>query len=88
MGAYALVLSEAATAALTTASPGEQRKLLDILQGLKAAPFRPCDLQERAADGRTNYVLLVQDWLLPYWLDHAACEVRLVRLEQIESKGA
>jgi hypothetical protein len=88
VGAYALVLSETATATLATASRGEQRKLLDILQGLKAAPFRPTALQERAADGRANQVLLVQDWLLTYWLDHAACEIRLIRLEQIESKRA
>jgi hypothetical protein len=82
--AFGLVLSEAAAMTLATASRAEQRKLTVILDEVKAAPFRPGDLQERDAQGRVNEVLVVGDWLVTYWPDHAVRELRVVRLEQVE----
>jgi len=82
--AYELVLSEAAAMTLATASRPAQRKLAVILDEVKAAPFRPGDLQERDAQGRVNEVLVVGDWLVTYWPDHAVRELRVVRLEQVE----
>jgi hypothetical protein len=82
--AYELVLSEAAAMTLATASRPAQRKLAVILEGVKATPFRAGDLQERDAQGRVNEVLVVGEWLVTYWLDHAVRELRVVRLEQIE----
>ena len=49
-----MVLSEAAAKALATAARGAQRKLAVILDDVKAAPFRPGDLQERDTQGRVN----------------------------------
>lgn len=69
---------------LATAARSEQRKLAVILDDVKAAPFRPGDLQERDAQGRVNEVLVVGEWLVTYWPDHAARELRVVRLEQVE----
>jgi len=69
---------------LATASRPAQRKLAVILDEVKAAPFRPGDLQERDAQGRVNEVLVVGDWLVTYWPDHAVRELRVVRLEQVE----
>ena len=69
---------------LATASRSQQRKLAIILDGVKAAPFRPGDLQERDAQGRVNEVLVAAEWLVTYWADHAVSEVRIVRLERIE----
>lgn len=70
--------------ALVTASRRDQRELALILDDLKTAPFRPGDLQERDAQGRVNEVLVVGDWLVTYWPDHAVRELRVVRLERVE----
>jgi len=69
---------------LATVSRPAQRKLAVILDEVKSAPFRPGDLQERDAQGRVNEVLVVGDWLVTYWPDHAVRELRVVRLERVE----
>ena len=84
MDGYELLLSEAAAKTLATAERSEQRKLAVLLDEVKVAPFRRGDLQERDAHGRTNEVLVVGDWLVTYWPDHAARELRVVRLERVE----
>ncbi len=84
MDGYELVLSEAAAMTLATASRPAQRKLAVILDEVKAGPFRPGDLQEHDTQGRVNEVLVVGDWLVTYWPDHAGRELRVVRLEQVE----
>ncbi len=84
MNGYELVLSEAAAMTLATAARSEQRKLAVILDGLKAAPFRPGDFHERDAQGRINEVSLAGDWLITCWLDHAVHELRVVRIERVE----
>jgi hypothetical protein len=82
--AYELVLSEAAAMTLAMAPRAEQRRLAVILDDVKAAPFRRGDLQERDAQGRVHEVLVVGDWLVTYWPDHAVRELRVMRLEQVE----
>lgn len=84
MEAYELVLSEAAAMALVRASRPVQRRLAVLLDEVKGEPFRPGDLQERDAQGRINEVLVVGDWLVTYWPDHAVRELRVVRLEHID----
>jgi len=69
---------------LVAAARGDQRKLAVILDDVKAAPFRPGDLQERDAQGRVHEVLVFGDWLVTYWPDHAGRELRIVRLERVE----
>jgi hypothetical protein len=81
--AYALVLNEAAAMRLAAATRAEQRQLALILDGVKAAPFRTGDLQERDVQGRINEVLVVGNWIVTYWPDHAVRELRVVRLEQV-----
>jgi len=44
---------------LAAAARSEQRKLAVILDDVKAAPFHPGDLQERAAQGRVHEVAVV-----------------------------
>ncbi len=84
MAAYALVLHEDAARRLAIASRAEQRRLGTILDGLKTAPFRKGDLQERDGHGRTNEVLVDGDWLVTFWVDHAVREIRIVRVESAE----
>ncbi|MDP3073411.1 MAG: hypothetical protein Q8N18_24175 [Opitutaceae bacterium] len=71
MAAYELVLHEEAARRLAIASRSEQRRLGTMLDGLKAAPFRKGDLQERDALGRANEILVDGDWLVTFWVDHA-----------------
>ena len=84
MDAYDLVLSEMAAMTFATAARPDQRKLAVILEGVKATPFRPGELQERDVQGRVHQVLVAEDWLVTYWPDHAARELRIVRLERVE----
>lgn len=84
MQGYELVLSEAAAKAFATAARSTQRKLAVILDDVKITPFRPGDLQERDTQGRVNEVIVAGDWLVTYWPDHAARELRIVRLERVE----
>jgi len=78
------VLSEGAAMTLATAARDTQRKLAVILDDMKAGPFRSGDLQERDTQGRVNELFVVGDWLVTDWPDHAARELRIVRLERVE----
>ena len=69
---------------LVGASRREQRRLADVLESLKADPFQQGELRERDASGRINEVRLADGWLIAYWTDHAAREVRIVQLEHVE----
>jgi len=80
--AYEIVLHEEALAMLAGGTRPTQRRLLRLLDDLKTNPFRRGDFQESDADGRLNEVLLVDDWLVTFWSDHAAREMRIVRLEK------
>lgn len=66
------------------ASRVEQRRLAVVLDELKAHPFRPGDMQERDARGRLHELLVDGDWVVTYWPDHAAREVRVITLESAE----
>lgn len=84
MSDYQLVIGEAAAQVFVAASRVDQRRLGVILDELKANPFRRGDLQEQDAAGRVCEILIVVDWIVTYWADHAAKEMRLVRLEPVE----
>ncbi len=84
MAPYALVLHEEAARRLAAASRPEQRRLGSILDGLKDAPFRKGDLQERDGLGRDNEILVDGDWLVTFWVDHAVREIRVVRVESAD----
>jgi hypothetical protein len=55
-----------------------------ILDELKCTPFRRGDLQEQDSRGRDNEVFIAGDWLVTFWVDHAAREIRIVRLESAD----
>ena len=84
MAAYELVLHEEAAQRLAAASRSEQRRLGAIFDGLKAAPFRRGDLQERDDLGRDNEILVDGNWVVTFWVDHAVREIRIVRVESAE----
>ena len=84
MHAYEVILHERAWAALAATKGAERRRLLALLDAVKAEPFRSGDFQQRDASGRSNEVLLLGESLVTFWSDHAACEIHVVNLEQVE----
>jgi hypothetical protein len=81
---YSLVLHEEAARRIVNASRTEQRQLSVILDGLKLAPFRKGDLQELDVNDRVNEIMVIGDWLVTIWVDHAVREIRVVRIESSE----
>lgn len=69
---------------LVGASRREQRILSDTMEALKTDPFCVGDFQERDTHDRINEVTLIADWLITYWPDHAAREIRIIKIEYIE----
>lgn len=84
MPAYEVILHERAWAALAATKTMETRRLLALLEAMKAEPFRRGDFQQRDASGRSNEVLLLGEWLVTFWPDHAVSEIHVVNLEQVE----
>ncbi|MBL9200869.1 MAG: hypothetical protein JNL39_10200 [Opitutaceae bacterium] len=84
MRPYEVILHERAWEALATSKGAIRERLLASLDRVKAGPFRTGDFQQRDANGRINEVFLQDDWLVTFWSDHAACEIHVVNLEQVE----
>ncbi len=82
--AYNLVLNEEAARFLVSASRPAQRRLSVVMDELKASPFRVGDLQELDEQGRENEILVIGDWVVTYWVDHAVQEIRIARLECVD----
>ncbi|MDR1280671.1 MAG: hypothetical protein LBK99_07590 [Opitutaceae bacterium] len=81
---YELVLGEAAVFRLVAASKAEQRRIGRLLDRIKAEPFWKGDLRESDTEGRIHEIVLDGDWLVTFWTDHAAREVRVVRIEEVD----
>jgi hypothetical protein len=81
---YRLVLNEDAARFLVQASRPAQRRLNVVLDDLKTSPFRSGDLQELDEEGRENEILAIGNWMVTYWTDHAAREIRVTRLESTD----
>lgn len=58
--------------------------MLGLLDAVKADPFRQGEFRQLYATGRSNEVLLLDEWLVTFWSDHAGCEIHVVNLEQVE----
>ena len=84
MAGYQLILSEEAARLFAQLSRPRQRQVGVVLDELKLHPFRQGDFRQRDPAGRTNEVILLGDWLVTYWTDHAAKEIRVVALEQAD----
>lgn len=82
--AYDIVAPLAVYESLRTLRPATRRRLEDVLHHLARQPDLPGDFEANAEDGRIHQVKLATDWMLSYWIDHAACEVRVTNLERLE----
>jgi len=81
MEPYAYALGAEAVHAFTAQGVKEREKLLQIFDGVALHPFDPGDFREPGLTGREYEVKLFDDLLVTWWVDHAAKEVRIVRLE-------
>ncbi len=84
MAAYNVILHPQAWGTLSSISGARRRQLLAVLEQLATDPFRSGALQQRDQAGRINEVALLGDWLVTFWVDHAAREIRVVVLESPE----
>lgn len=62
----------------------ETGRLLARLDEVKARPFQRGDFRQRDPAGRINEVVLLDEWLVTYWTDHAVQEIRLVALDRAD----
>ncbi|WP_404424948.1 hypothetical protein [Nibricoccus sp. IMCC34717] len=84
MRVYEVILHERVRAALAATRGVQTRRLLARLDEVKADPFRRGDFQQQDASGRTNEVVLLGDWLVTFWSDHATLHIHVVELERVE----
>ena len=81
MEPYDFALGAEAVHAFTAQGVRERGRLLQIFDGLARHPFEPGDYREAGLTGREYEVKLHDDLIVTWWVDHAAKEVRVVRLE-------
>ena len=60
-----------------------QRKLVDTCNRLADNPFVTSDYRVRDADGRDIEHLRAEGFVIAYWLDHPACKVMIVEVEDV-----
>lgn len=84
MPAYSYALGDEAVHAFSSLPAKQREKLLRILDSLAHVPNQRGDYREAGASGRIYEVTLSGDLLLTWRADHAAKEVRIVRIEPVE----
>ena len=68
-----------------TALPAKRRvKLLQLCEHLARHPHQSGDYHESGLTGRIYQLKLCDDLLITWWVDDAAREVRIVRLECVD----
>jgi hypothetical protein len=81
---YDVVMPISRTAAFYTAKKRERKALLDFFERLARDPFTETEWVVTDAAGRPNCRAAVGRFLVTFWADHAAREVRIVKIERVE----
>jgi len=84
MRAYAPEYSQAALDALLSASNRRCRDARAAIEGLCKGVPRDGDFPVRDEDGRLWSVVLIDNVVLTYWVDHAVCTVKIGLIEWAE----
>jgi hypothetical protein len=80
---YAYVVSESVIGVFTECKRRDREELLRIFQALTNSPFELGDYHQRTATGREIQVKRFGQWLVTYWSDHPASEVRVVEVQKL-----
>ncbi|MDI1250472.1 MAG: hypothetical protein PSV13_16550 [Lacunisphaera sp.] len=84
MAGYAYALGEEAVRAFTSLPSNQRSQLLRAFDSLTRLPHQKGDYREAGASGRIYEIKLIDETLVTWWIDHAAKEVRIVRVESVE----
>ena len=79
---YEPVLSSQATAFLVAQTRQQQQRLVMLLHQLANNPFQPGDYSVPDDTGREVNFLLVGEYLIGFWADHAVKEFRIVEINK------
>lgn len=82
-GSYEPVLSSKATGVLLGFSKSKQRKVIGLLYQVASYPSQFGDYSEIDSTGRDVQFLLIGDFLIGFWADHAVQELRIVDIEEV-----
>ena len=81
MSSYDYVLTAAATHVVLASPKRLRQEILAELAQLALDPFSVPDLEEIGPSGRKYAIRVRERIVLTYWVDHAAKEVRVLRVE-------
>ena len=79
---YEPVLSSQAIGLLMSLTKARQQKLIQLLRQLAETPGQVDDYFEFDDTGRDIQFILIRDFLIAYWADHAVREFRIVRIDE------
>jgi hypothetical protein len=81
---YGYAFGDEAVHAFIALPAKSRQKMLRICEQLARYPRQSGDYSETGAAGRIYELKLFEELLVTWWGDHAAREVRIIRLERIE----
>jgi hypothetical protein len=82
-GGYSNVLSAAAGDFAFGLPRREQHRLATVFRQIATHPHREGDYVTTDATGRVVQNLLVDDWVITFWADHAVKELRVTEVVQV-----
>ena len=77
---YGCYLSAEAVAFVLGLPKPKQRKVVDLIDRIRASPEQIGDYQTTDAKGRPIEHLLLEEFLFTYWIDHASKEVQITEI--------
>lgn len=80
-GGYRPAFSEGAAEFLFELPPRRRRKAVSLVRQLAANPHVRSDYVLTDDSGRPVDHILIEDFVIAYWLDHGAREIRIVDID-------
>lgn len=80
---YEPVLSLKATGVLVGFSRLKQRRVINLIYQIASYPSQFGDYSERDSAGRDIQFLLIGDFVIGFWADHAVKELRVVDIDEV-----
>ena len=83
MREYRPFYSDAVAEFILSLPKRRQRKFVDICNQLAKNPFVESDYRLKDSDGQDIEHILVNGFLIAYWVDHPVCLVMIVDVEDV-----